>query len=94
MQSRYSGHESLCKIEVSGLPVQVEGRLSFQPKDILIIDVECPSAWWDRLKKSPNQLAVAKVLLAKHLKEINRLADKQSGAIVGSLSVLKGDKAE
>lgn len=92
MQSRYSGDDALCKLRVTGAKVRVEGRLSFQPKDIAIIDAEAAPAFLDRFKKSPNQAAIAKVLLAKHLKEVNQLSDKSgTGAIVGWISTLRGD---
>ncbi|WP_156042065.1 hypothetical protein [Bradyrhizobium sp. URHD0069] len=91
MQSRYSGDETLCKLRVNAPNIRVEGRLAFQPKDIVMIDVEAQPALLDRFKKSPNQTAIAKVLLARHLKEINLLEDK-SGAtsIAGWCSTLQG----
>lgn len=92
MQSRYSGHEALCKIQVKAPSIRVDGRLSFQPKDIVIVDIECPSAsLLDRFKKSPNRAAMAKVLLSKHLKEINPISERPGGPIVGCISTLKGD---
>ncbi|MFB6458631.1 hypothetical protein [Bradyrhizobium tunisiense] len=92
MQSRYSGDEALCKLRVNAPSIRVEGRLSFQPKDIVMIDVEAQPAFLDRFKKSPNQAAIAKVLLAKHLKEINLLEDKSgSASIAGWSSTLRGD---
>lgn len=92
MQSRYSGEEALCKLRVNAPNIRVEGRLSFQPKDIVMIEVEAQPAFLDRFKKSPNQTAIAKVLLAKHLKEVNVLADPgTSPSIVGWCSTLQGD---
>jgi hypothetical protein len=92
MQSRYAGHEALCKIQVTGATVRVDGRLSFQPKDIVIVDIECIStSLLDSFKKSPNKTAIAKVLLSKHLKEINPISERASGAIIGWVSSLKGD---
>jgi hypothetical protein len=92
MQSRYSGHEALCKIEVKAPNVRVDGRLTFQPKDIVIVDVECAStALLERFRKSPNKAAIAKVLLAKHLREINPLPERAGAAITGCISTLKGD---
>jgi hypothetical protein len=91
MQSRYSGDETLCKVRVTAPKVRVEGRLTFQPKDIVMIDVEAAPAFLDRFKKSPNQVAIAKVLLSKHLKEINQVANKAGAAsIVGWVSTLQG----
>jgi hypothetical protein len=92
MQSRYSGDETLCKMRVKGAAVRVEGRLSFQPKDIYLVDVESPSPLLELFKRSPNQAAIAKILLAKHLKEINPISDKAGPSlIVGSVSVLHGE---
>jgi hypothetical protein len=92
MQSRYSGEEALCKLRVTAPNVRVEGRLTFQPKDIVMIDVETHPTFLDRFKKSPNQAAIAKVLLAKHLKEINLLEDKSGSALIaGWSSTLRGD---
>jgi hypothetical protein len=92
MQSRYSGDEALCKVRVNGPTVKVEGRLTFQPKDIVIVDVETSPVFLDKFKKSPNKAAIAKVLLSRHLKEINPLADKGGTAsIVGWISNLRGD---
>lgn len=92
MQSRYSGDEALCKILVQSSPMQIEGRLSFQPKDIVIVDVDSPPAFLDRFRASPNKAAVAKVLLARYLKEVNELPEAGEPAqIVGSLSVLRGE---
>jgi len=92
MESRYSGSEALCKLKVTAPSIKVEGKLSFQPKNIVIVDVECTStSLLDSLRKSPNKLAIAKVLLSKHLKEINPLLEKTSGSIVGWISNLKGD---
>jgi len=92
MRSRYSGDEALCKVRVTSPNVRVEGRLTFQPKDIVIIDLQASPAFIDRFKKSPNQAAIAKVLLSKHLKEINEIVDKAgSGTIVGWISTLRGD---
>lgn len=92
MQSRYSGDEALCKLRVTSPSIKVEGRLTFLPKDIVMIDVEAPAAFLDRFKKSPNQTAIAKVLLAKHLREINPMTDKSvSPSIVGWSSTLAGE---
>jgi hypothetical protein len=92
MRSRYSGDEALCKVRVTARKIKVEGRLAFQPKDIVLIDLEASPAFLDRFKKSPNQAAIAKVLLSKHLKEINEIADKKTGSasIVGWISTLRG----
>lgn len=92
MQSRYSGDEALCKLRVTAPKVRVEGRMSFQPKDIVMIEVEAAPAFLDRFKKSPNQMAIAKVLLAKHLNEVNQLPEKGGKAsIMGWISTLQGD---
>jgi hypothetical protein len=92
MRSRYSGDEALCKVRVTSPKIKVEGRLTFQPKDIVVIDLEASPTLLDRFKKSPNQAAIAKVLLSKHLKEINEIADKAgSASIVGWISTLRGD---
>ncbi|RXH03819.1 hypothetical protein EAS56_37790 [Bradyrhizobium guangzhouense] len=92
MQSRYAGDEALCKLRVTSRSVKVEGRLTFLPKDIVLIDVEAPASFIDRFKKSPNQTAIAKVLLAKHLREINQATEKAGvSSIVGWTSVLAGD---
>jgi hypothetical protein len=92
MRSRYSGDEALCKVRVTGSKIKVEGRLTFQPKDIVMIALEASPAFLDRFKKSPNHAAIAKVLLSKHLKEINEIPDKAgSASIVGWISTLRGD---
>jgi hypothetical protein len=92
MQSRYSGDESLCKVRVKGTSVKVEGRLNFQPKDIYLVDVDSSSSLLERFKRSPNQAAIAKILLSKHLKEINPISDKAGPSlIVGSISTLRGE---
>jgi hypothetical protein len=92
MQSRYSGDETLCKMRVTAPKIRVEARLTFQPKDIAIIEVEAAPALLDRFKKSPNQAAIAKVLISKHLKEINQTAYRAwSSSIVGWVSTLEGD---
>jgi len=92
MQSRYSGDEALCKLRVTAPKIKVEGRMSFPPKDIVVIDVEAAPAFLDRFKKSPNQMAIAKVLLAKHLKEVNQVSEKAGQAsITGWISTLQGD---
>lgn len=92
MQSRYSGDEALCKMRVTAPNVSVEGRLTFQPKDIVLIDVEAHPTFLDRFKKSPNQAAIAKVLLAKYLKEINLLEEKRGAASIASwCSTLRGE---
>lgn len=92
MRSRYSGDEALCKIRITARKVKVEGRLTFQPKDIVMIDLDASPAFLDRFKKSPNQAAIAKVLLSKHLKEINEIADTPgSASIAGWISTLRGD---
>jgi hypothetical protein len=92
MQSRYSGDETLCKVHVTEPNIKVEGRLAFQPKDIVMIEVDAHPTFLDRFKKSPNQAAIATILLAKHLKEINLLEDKSgSASIVGWCSTLRGD---
>jgi hypothetical protein len=91
MRSRYSGEEALCKINVTSSSVKVEGKLSFYPKDITIIDVECSSpSLFESWKKSPNKAAIAKVIVAKHLRELNPL-DNIGVPIVGWVSVLRGD---
>lgn len=92
LRSRYSGDEALCKIRVTARKIKVEGRLTFQPKDIVVIDLEASPAFLDRFRKSPNQAAIAKVLLSKHLKEINEIADKTgSASIAGWISTLRAD---
>jgi hypothetical protein len=92
MQSRYSGDETLCKMRVTAPKIRVEARLTFQPKDIAIIELEAAPALLDRFKKSPNQAAIAKVLISKHLKEINQTAYRAwSSSIVGWVSTLEGD---
>lgn len=92
MRSRYAGDEALCKVRVTAHEVKVEGRLTFQAKDIVMIDFDASPDFFDRFKKSPNQAAIAKVLLSKHLKEINEIADKAgSASIVGWISRLQGD---
>ena len=40
MQSRYSGGDALCKMKITSTSVNVEGKLSFYPKDLTIIDVD------------------------------------------------------
>ncbi|KZD22932.1 hypothetical protein [Tardiphaga robiniae] len=92
MHSRYSGDEALCRIKIKTSPVSVEGRLSFQPKDICIVDVETPPAFLDRLRSSPNKTAIAKLLLLKHLREINPLTEKaDAGVVIGCVSTLRGE---
>jgi hypothetical protein len=92
MQSRYSGDEALCKLRIKGATVRVEGRLCFQPKDIYLVEVESSPALLERFKRSPNQAAIAKILLSKHLKEINPISDKAGPSlIVGSVSTLRGE---
>jgi hypothetical protein len=92
MQSRYSGDEALCKMHITAPKVRVQGRLTFQPKDIIMIDLVAAPVFLDRFKKSPNQAAIAKVLLSKHLKAVNQLDDGiGSASIVGWISTLYGD---
>lgn len=91
MQSRYAGGEALCKMKITSTSVNIEGKLSFYPKDITIIDVECSSpSLLDSWRKSPNKAAIAKVLLAKHLRALNPI-DKVANPIVGWVSSLKGE---
>ena len=92
MQSRYAGDEALCKVRVKTSPIDVEGRLSFQPKDIRIIDVEAPTALLDRFKMSPTKVAIAKILLMKHLQEINPITERgEAAVVVGCISKLRGE---
>jgi hypothetical protein len=91
MQSRYSGGDALCKLKITSTSVNVEGKLSFYPKDLTIIDVTCASpSLLDSWKKSPNKAAIAKVLVAKYLRGLNPL-DKLGTPVVGWVSMLKGD---
>jgi hypothetical protein len=71
--------------------VTIEGKLSFYPKDLTIIDVECTSpSLLDTWRKSPTKAAIAKILVAKHLRGLNPV-DNLGGPIAGGVSVLKGD---
>jgi hypothetical protein len=91
MQSRYAGGEALCKLKITSSTVKVEGKLSFYPKDLTIIDVECTSpSLLDSWKKSPTKAAIAKVLLAKHLRTLNPV-ENLGAPIAGGVSILKGD---
>jgi hypothetical protein len=91
LQSRYAGGEPLCKIKITSASVKIEGKLSFYPKDLTIIDTECTStSLLDSWRKSPTKAAIAKVLVAKHLKGLNP-DDNLGRPIAGGVSVLKGD---
>ncbi|RED38031.1 hypothetical protein BJ123_105110 [Rhodopseudomonas thermotolerans] len=91
MQSRYCGDESLCKMTVTAPTITITGTLAFQPKDIVIVDLEAPQTIFDRLKRSPNKIAIARLLLARHLREINQIPEKTaSSSIIGWISTLTG----
>jgi hypothetical protein len=91
MQSRYAGGEALCTIKITSASVKIEGKLCFYPKDLTIIDVECTSpSLLDSWRKSPTKTAIAKVLIAKHLRGLNPF-DNLGVPIAGGVSVLKGD---
>ena len=91
LQSRYAGGEPLCKIKITSASVTIEGKLSFYPKDLTIIDVECTSpSLLESWRKSPTKAAIAKILVAKHLRALNPV-DNLCVPIAGGISVLKGD---
>jgi hypothetical protein len=92
MQSRYLGDETLCNIQLNSEKVRVEGHLSFFPKDLFLIDSEDDGRQlMDIFRRAPNRSAIAKVLLAKHLRALNSLSEG-TGEIVGSVAILEAEK--
>jgi hypothetical protein len=92
MQSRYLGDETLCKIQLNSASAQIEGQLTFFPKDLFLIDIEEEGRQFlDLFRRSPTRSAIAKVLLAKHLRQLNSLAEG-GGEIVGSIATLKAER--
>jgi hypothetical protein len=91
MQSRYLGDETLCKLQITSKQARVEGHLLFLPKDLFLIDGD-DGGWpfLDVLRRSPNKTAIAKILLAKHLRQMNPLPDG-GGPIIGSVSTLTAE---
>lgn len=90
--SKYTGDEPICKIVVSSKQFKVIAELYFFAKDIVILDGEANGKkLLDFLSKSPNKSAIAKILLAKNLRDMNdpaKGASQISGAIVGSRSLI------
>jgi hypothetical protein len=89
MQSRYLGDETLCTILLEEETAQVEGQLTFYPKDLFLIDIEDEGRQLLNLfGRSPNKSAIARALLAKYLRQLNPLTEG-GGEIVGSIATLK-----
>lgn len=91
--SKMLGDEHLCKIAFLSDDAEIGADLSFFPKDIVIFDGEAKGIRISELLgRSPNRAAVAKALLAKQLKDLNRKMSEARGAtageIVGSRSTL------
>jgi hypothetical protein len=95
MRSRYSGDETLCKVEITSSKFKITGNFSFFPKDLFIIEGECRSGGFaDMFRRSPNKVALAQVLLAKHLRELNPSSPDRSGPIRGCVATVEGDVKE
>lgn len=92
LQGKYEPHEHLCKISV--LPPAKRGhvvaRMFFYPKDIVLDVHEVNKKLSERIfKDRPNNVAVAKALLGKHLRALNPTDEKNiDGRIVVGLSRL------
>jgi len=89
LKSRYSGDQTLCTIDTKDKNARLIARLSFTPMYICILDVTSSgNRLTEVFRASPTKTALAKVLLAKHLREPNTAPDS-TGSINASVAEIR-----